>query len=84
LAFVSPCGYGRAPAQQQGLSDERPNEEKTSQKLAGKVAVITEGSSGIGLATARKFVKEGAALRRETNRYRGPMLGPIGPFIWWG
>ena len=31
-----------------------------SQKLAGKIAVITGGSSGIGLATALRFVDEGA------------------------
>jgi len=32
------------------------------QKLAGKIAVITGGSSGIGLATARRFVAEGAQV----------------------
>jgi len=33
---------------------------QTSQKLAGKIALVTGGNSGIGLATAQRFIAEGA------------------------
>jgi NAD(P)-dependent dehydrogenase (short-subunit alcohol dehydrogenase family) len=48
-----------------------PTEKQMPQKLAGKVAVGTGGSSGIGLATAQRFVNEGAYVfitgRRQTE-----------------
>jgi len=31
-------------------------------KLEGKIALVTGGNSGIGLATAKQFVKEGLRL----------------------
>ena len=40
-------------------------------KLEGKIALVTRGNSGIGLATAKEFVKEGAyvfiTVRRQTE-----------------
>jgi NAD(P)-dependent dehydrogenase (short-subunit alcohol dehydrogenase family) len=44
-------------------------------KLDGKVGVITGGCSGIGLATARKFVAEGATVViGDVDRENGPRL----------
>jgi NAD(P)-dependent dehydrogenase (short-subunit alcohol dehydrogenase family) len=42
------------------MRNGKSNRRKLVSKLEGKVAVITGGNSGIGLATAQRFVAEGA------------------------
>ncbi|MEZ0372840.1 MAG: SDR family oxidoreductase [Candidatus Sericytochromatia bacterium] len=44
------------------LQNQTSNQIQAHGKLAGKIAVITGGNSGIGLATARRFIAEGARV----------------------
>ena len=57
-----------------------PRKEEVMGKLEGKVAVITGGSSGMALASAKRFVDEGAYVfitgrRQEALFYFCPTCG---------
>jgi NAD(P)-dependent dehydrogenase (short-subunit alcohol dehydrogenase family) len=49
-----------SPARKAGATSKRTTH--MTSKLANKIAVITGGNSGIGLATAQEFVQQGAKI----------------------
>jgi NAD(P)-dependent dehydrogenase (short-subunit alcohol dehydrogenase family) len=57
---------GEAQSKPLNLSEE----QVMSKKFAGKIAVVTGGSTGIGLATAKRFIQEGMDHVFITGRHK--------------
>ena len=57
------------------------NREKYMRKLEGKIALVTGGNSGIGLATAKRFVARGWDERKPNppsdKKANGITVGPV-------